>query len=122
MIGARRVTLFVYGTLLRGEANHHQLGAAELLGPARTEPAYTLLDLGDYPGLRAGGRASVCGELYAVDARQLPALDEFEGLDEYAREPVALVGGGRALAYVLRPELSLETAALEIPSGDWRRR
>jgi gamma-glutamylcyclotransferase (GGCT)/AIG2-like uncharacterized protein YtfP len=35
---SRRV--FVYGTLLAREPNHHVLGGAEFLGPARTTSAY----------------------------------------------------------------------------------
>jgi gamma-glutamylaminecyclotransferase len=115
-----RHTLFVYGSLLRGERNHGRLEGARFLGPARTLARYALYDLGAYPGLTEGSSA-VEGELYEVDARQLAALDAFENHPRfYRRGPVVLAGGGRAETYLLtraqvagRPVVSL---------GSWRAR
>ena len=79
--GNERVRLFVYGTLMRGERAHDRLRAAHYLGEFRTTPGYRLLDLVDYPGLVRGGDDAVEGELYAVDARTLAALDASEATD-----------------------------------------
>jgi gamma-glutamylaminecyclotransferase len=89
------VTLFVYGTLMRGGVRHRMLDGQRFLGPARTRPLYALLDLGAYPGLvrrETGGRA-VYGELYEVAVGLLPRLDTEEGAPTlYRREPVEIDG------------------------------
>jgi gamma-glutamylaminecyclotransferase len=74
--------VFVYGTLLRGQVNHHRLGGAVCLGPHRTAPAFTLYNLGTYPGLVRGGVTAVIGEVYRVDGATLRRLD---ALEEYPR-------------------------------------
>jgi gamma-glutamylaminecyclotransferase len=113
--------LFVYGSLLSGESHHDHLGASRLLGAASTEPVYTLVDLGPYPALLAGGTTSVSGEIYEVDADVLAALDDFEGHpDEYRRLPVQLVGDASAETYVLPREKARH--ARVIASGSWRAR
>jgi gamma-glutamylcyclotransferase (GGCT)/AIG2-like uncharacterized protein YtfP len=99
--------LFVYGTLMRDGQRHHALAGQRFLGEARTEPRYALLDLGEYPGLvrrEPGGRA-VCGELYEVEGRLLPELDEIEGAPDLFRlGPVAVVGrAGPVYAYFYQP-------------------
>lgn len=106
--------VFVYGTLMKGHANHRVLAAlgARLIGAARTAKARTLVDLGPYPALLAcdaerDARAScVHGEVYEIDdadaARALEVLDEFEGCpDLYAREAIAIEGGEEAWTYAL---------------------
>ena len=121
-----RHRLFVYGTLLSGQPNARLLAGAACLGPAATTARFHLLDcsqLADYgcfPGLRAGGDASVKGELYLVDDGQLAALDRFEGHpDLFTRREIDLAGGGRAWAYMV-PGARFSEARL-IPGGDWRR-
>jgi gamma-glutamylcyclotransferase (GGCT)/AIG2-like uncharacterized protein YtfP len=115
------VRLFVYGSLLFGEIHNARLGGSRLLGVARTEPRYTLIDLGPYPALLAEGTTSVWGELYEVAADVLAALDEFEGHpDEYRRLPVRLLTGESAEAYVLPRVRAPETRV--IASGSWRAR
>ncbi|CAN5922901.1 hypothetical protein BH11MYX4_BH11MYX4_44740 [soil metagenome] len=113
---SRRVRVFVYGTLMRGHANHRVLVEldASRLGEARTAAPRTLVDLGPYPALLpadpardagAGAGAvsvSVSGELFEVDEAALEILDVFEGCpDLYVRERIALEGAGEAWTYVL---------------------
>ena len=104
-----RFLLFVYGQLMRGEIGYKRLDLerrTEWLGDVRIRG--TLYDFGDYPGLVAGGRGTVHGELLAFDDPALwTALDEYEDCDpgnpdlsEYQREQVELVDGGRAWTYV----------------------
>lgn len=90
--------LFVYGSLKRGQANHHELGPAELLGEVRTAPAFALRAIEGYPALVPGQRA-IAGELYVVS--DFAPLDEFEG-DGYVRREIVLADGGRAEAYFAR--------------------
>ena len=111
--------LFVYGTLLSGERNHHHLQSSRLLGVCRTEPGYTLVSLGPYPALLEGGTTSVTGEVYEVDDGIVPAIDRFEGHPHlYRRETIWLVDGTDVNAYVLSPAHGGEREILE--SGDWR--
>lgn len=113
--------VFVYGTLLQGEANHRVLRGAPCLGACRSEAAFTLHDLGPYPGLVAGGKQAVAGELYAVDAPTLAALDALEEHPEvYLRGPLRLEDGRVVASYFLRPDQVL--GCPPIPSGDWRQR
>jgi gamma-glutamylaminecyclotransferase len=123
MTGRHR--LFVYGTLLAGEANAHHLRGATPLGPAATCALFDLLDLGAFPALRRAGRTSVRGELYLVDPPHLAALDEFEGHPTlFERAVIPLAGGASAEAYLIPAAgLSPEFLAVRpIPGGDWRRR
>ncbi len=116
MTAANARLVFVYGSLLAGEENHARLGGAPFVGPARTEPAFDLLDLGEYPTLARGGVTVVLGEVYAVPADVLSALDAFEA--PYRRGGIRLEDGRRVDAYLLPPELAASGPC--IPSGSWR--
>jgi adenylylsulfate kinase len=112
-------TLFVYGSLLRGLVNHDKLEGARFLREAATEAAFTLVDLGAYPALVREGAASIGGELYAVPARMLPALDAFEGHPRfYRRSAIRLADGSAAEAYLLPPEHAASLPRVEGTS--WR--
>ena len=95
------IRIFVYGTRMRGEPNHHYLAQARFLGEARTEPAYTLVSLGAFPAMVPGGQTSVVGELYEIERRTLASLDRLEGHPHfYRRCMVRLEHGTAALTYV----------------------
>jgi gamma-glutamylcyclotransferase (GGCT)/AIG2-like uncharacterized protein YtfP len=113
-------SLFVYGTLMRGEANAARLFGARYLAPARTVAGFVLVVLDGYPGMCRGGGGTVTGELYSVDRRMFAALDQFEGHPTlFCRSTIALSSGGLAEAY-LAPAAMARTAPV-IPDGDWRR-
>jgi gamma-glutamylcyclotransferase (GGCT)/AIG2-like uncharacterized protein YtfP len=111
------VHVFVYGTLMRGGANHAvliRLGA-RYVAAARTARSRTLVDLGPYPALlpldetRDAVAPTVHGEVFALDESALPALDEFEGVPElYRREPIDLLtdeGATNAFTYVFAKKM-----------------
>jgi gamma-glutamylcyclotransferase (GGCT)/AIG2-like uncharacterized protein YtfP len=52
----RALRIFVYGTLLAGEAHHVLLAPARFLGAATTTPDFDLVACGDYPGLARAHR------------------------------------------------------------------
>ncbi|WP_408891614.1 gamma-glutamylcyclotransferase [Myxococcus faecalis] len=112
--------VFVYGTLLSGEPNHRLLRGARLIGPGRTRPRFTLHDYGPFPALASGGKHSIKGEVYEVDALMLAALDRLEGHPRfYERTPIALDGAGCVEAYLLPKERLADRPIIE--SGCWRR-
>lgn len=113
--------VFVYGTLLSGEANHPLLATAKRLAEARTLAAFELYDLGSFPGLVAGGATAVAGEVYEVDAPTLAALDELEDHPGYyQRTEVVLDGGEAAWTYIL-PREHVASCPI-IASGSWKAR
>jgi gamma-glutamylaminecyclotransferase len=112
--------LFVYGTLMRGEANHGQLGGARFVETVRTAPDFELVDLGEYPAMLANGRDRIAGEIYEVDDGVLARLDPFEASASYGRTAIPLDDGRQVQAYLL-PRERLENGRT-IVSGDWRRR
>lgn len=88
-----KTNLFVYGTLKRGQKNHHFLAGQEFIGEAATMPLYRLYALGWYPGLvlDVDDGLEVQGELWAVDDDALAKMDAFEGVpDLFARQDVAV--------------------------------
>lgn len=112
--------VFVYGSLLVGEPNHHVMRGATLVGPATTAPVYELFDLGRYPGLVAGGAGAVVGELFVVDAAGLERLDRFEGHPTwYRRDTIALASGDAVQAYLVERDATVGRPRID--GGDWRR-
>ncbi len=97
--------IFVYGTLRRGQANHHLLGDSRFARRASTEAAFQLVDLVRYPGMIPGHR-SVLGEVWLVDEPTLARLDELEGHPRlYERRLVRLADGVPVEAYVYKGPL-----------------
>ena len=116
-----RTRVFVYGTLLSGERNHRYLVHARLIAEARTQPAFTLHDLGGFPGLVSGGDHAVVGEVYEVDEPTLAAMDRLESHpDFYRRTSIVLEDGSAVEAYLLPPEQVSDRPI--IASGSWRAR
>jgi len=111
------VLVFVYGTLKRGRSNHRLMRGARLLGTHVTDPRFTLIDLGGYPGAVEGGETAVHGEVYRISTPLLARLDRLEDVPvEYTRQPIAspwgpawmYLYGGRRRGRV-------------VPSGMWPR-
>ena len=73
--------LFVYGTLMKGEVNHHYLRDCEYMGEAIIDDC-ELLELDGYPGIISSFNVQVRGEVYKVDDNSLKEIHELEG-DEY---------------------------------------
>jgi gamma-glutamylcyclotransferase (GGCT)/AIG2-like uncharacterized protein YtfP len=109
--------VFVYGTLRRGECNHHYLGGAVWLGRQRTAARYRLVKLRWYPAALAGGHTALHGEVYAVSRARLAQLDRLEDCPrEYRRQRIA-TAYGPAWIYLYHAPLPAE--ARVIRNGDW---
>ena len=111
--------VFVYGTLIAGEANAHWAGNA------RRQKAWTLGTIYDtgcrFPAFVKRGRTRVKGEVLTVDDDGFKSMDRLEGYPRlYRREQIQvhLVGGGNVLAWVYIMN-HLRADAPVIESGDW---
>ncbi|MFP4144771.1 MAG: gamma-glutamylcyclotransferase family protein [Phycisphaeraceae bacterium] len=111
--------VFVYGSLMCGLGNAQLLSGPPRLSEARTaEAAYTMLDLGDFPAVIAGGADRIVGELYEVDPPTLARLDGLEQHpDLYCRQRTLLEGGSKAWMYLLVRRVRRVAV---VPGGDWR--
>jgi gamma-glutamylcyclotransferase (GGCT)/AIG2-like uncharacterized protein YtfP len=115
------MTLFVYGTLMRGGVRHPVLAGQHFLGGAKTLPHYALFDLGAYPGLvhHTGEGWAVHGELYEIAASLIKRLDRIEGAPSLFRlEPILIKDHpGEVFAYFYQQ--STEGRSL-CKDGCWR--
>jgi gamma-glutamylaminecyclotransferase len=109
--------VFVYGTLLSGQVNHHLLAGGLCLGPHRTAPTFTLFNLGTYPGLVRGGATAVAGEVYRIDGATLRRLDVLEEYPRLYGRILIPTPYGETWVYHYRGGLAGRAV---IPSGDWR--
>ena len=108
--------VFVYGTLRRGEVNHHLLSDAEYCGVHLTLPRYRMLHLGTYPGVVAGGATPIEGEVYRVDGNGLVLLDRLEAYPRLYTRKLIPTSWGRAWIYLYRGSRHSRSV---IPSGVW---
>ncbi|XP_046357423.2 gamma-glutamylaminecyclotransferase-like isoform X1 [Haliotis rufescens] len=83
----RLMTMFVYGTLQKGQPNHALMmntnnGEAKFIGRGRTTKKYPLVIASEYniPFLlyKEGHGKNIQGEIYEVDEQMLAKLDELE--------------------------------------------
>ncbi len=115
-----KTTVFVYGTLLRGEGNHRVLCGGEFVREATTRAEFSMFSLGAFPGVSRGGRTAIVGEVFVVDELVLARLDALEGHPSfYRREEIALDDGEVVSAYLLPFESYADRAPIE--SGSWRK-
>jgi len=71
--------VFVYGTLMNGQANHrHFLADVFPVGDGKLY-GYSLYHLGSYPGIKQDAKGQVLGELYWVNDKTLSQMDILEG-------------------------------------------
>jgi gamma-glutamylcyclotransferase (GGCT)/AIG2-like uncharacterized protein YtfP len=119
---AKRVELFVNGTLMKGDVLHANLRGARFLGEAQTAPRYRLFSIGDiHPGMipsKENG-VSVAGEIYQLELEHLERLvaAEPQGLGIGV---VELATGDRTLGiFWVAPDLP--STAVDISHfGGWR--
>jgi gamma-glutamylcyclotransferase (GGCT)/AIG2-like uncharacterized protein YtfP len=124
--GRMPIALFVYGTLMRGQPNHHWLAGARFGGERRLA-GVRLYNLGPFPMAVPAGEEQphdhfyrVYGELWWVDAACLERLDGLEGHPRlYERRQLALDHGQLAWVYLGRPRQVRHSPLLA--EGRWRR-
>ena len=69
--------VFVYGTLMNGEMNHHFLEDSKCLGKAAVD-GYEMYNVGWYPAI-IPGESRILGELYEVPQEDMDSIDMLEG-------------------------------------------
>lgn len=118
------IDVFVYGTLLTGESNHHVV-AAYVAAVAPGEVRGAMVDSGNgYPAVVLDPAGSVIpGEWLTVDEEGLRRMDRLEqyrgpgGDNDYERVPVSDASSGRrGWIYVWTDS----RGCLPIESGSWR--
>ncbi|MET0048141.1 MAG: gamma-glutamylcyclotransferase family protein [Sedimenticola sp.] len=108
--------VFVYGTLRRGELNHHLMCGAEYCGDHVTLPRYRMIDLGAYPGVVEGGGTAITGEIYRVNGQQFRQLDRLEDYPRLYNRKLIPSPWGSAWIYIYR---GVRNGRSVIPGGNW---
>ena len=101
--------VFVYGTLMNGEDNHHFLENSTCLGKAAIE-GYDMYNVGGWYPAIIPGNSRIIGELYEVHENEMPSIDMLEGEGSlYIRK--CEITTGNEMAYIY--EYARETEGLD---------
>lgn len=110
----------VYGTLRRGFGNysrHLDNEFSTYLGTERTQPEFTMVSLGGFPGVIPDGKESVTIEVFEVNSPRVEkGLDYLEGYPSFYGKMKIDTKWGEANMYIL--DNSYLTRS-KVPSGDW---
>lgn len=117
-IGSMAIRVFVYGTLMLGERNHHWMRGAARIGRAVTPRGFSLWSLGQYPVACPGGGGRIRGEVYSLSFAHLCRLDVLEECPRFYRRRLVRTRFGLAWIY---HQLEPPADAVWLPGGNWRR-
>lgn len=114
--------VFICGSALRGQPDHHTIAATRFVKEANTEPRYRLHSVEDkHPGIYEVTEEgiSIAGELYEMTKAQYDHLLASEPPHLYP-SPVALQGGGEAIAMLYPRDIIEERNYADVSSyGSW---
>lgn len=111
----------VYGTLKRGQSNHHILARAHFVGRCHLDQI-TLYDIGPFPGAKLCPSDGIEVEIYDVIEETFARLDELEDYNPQAPQAGVYdrrqleTAFGAAWVYFYNPDVS---GLPEIRSGGW---
>jgi gamma-glutamylcyclotransferase (GGCT)/AIG2-like uncharacterized protein YtfP len=113
--------VFVYGTLLQGQAAAGLMDGCVKVRPATVAGALYDID-GRYPALLLAGAGTVHGEIWRCPADRIYELDRYEEVDAgLFRRVGSRVDGVGCWVYVAGPALGPKlTPQRRIASGRWR--
>lgn len=118
----RKNLVYVYGTLLRNHGNWQWAlkDRSEYLGKHITEPEYTMLHLGGFPGVIDRGETAIHGEVFSVDDKVFKDLDRLEGYPHlYTRKEID-TEYGKSWVYLINDVDGRESRCPIIEDGIWR--
>jgi gamma-glutamylaminecyclotransferase len=115
--------IFICGSALRGQPDHQNLGAAQFIRSAATQPLYRLHAAGDgwHPAIYAveSGGISIPGEIYDLSQADFDYLAANEPPHMYPCE-VQLDDGTGAIAFLYPQELVEQYQWVDISAlGGW---
>ena len=110
--------LAVYGSLLSGNFNAWRLDYSEYLGDIKTASKYTMLDIGGYPAVLAGGETAVHCEVYKVSKYDFIDIGQMEISAGYKIKAID-TKYGKACFYIFNyPEEVV--GCREVVDGNWK--
>lgn len=111
--------IFVYGTLRSTESRSSVLTNSKFIGEYKSLQKYTMVNLGNFPGIFDEGTTQIFGEVYSVENDVLETLDRIEGHpDFYQRKPILLSNFNKTVfAYFLEKDRYHSYPLIE--SGNW---
>lgn len=118
--------VFVYGTLKRGQGNHHLINQ-EPEATIIAELPFRMISLGGFPALipSDGTNYQIVGEVYSVDKDTFARLDRLEGYPQlYDRMQMDLKPFGiddKAWFYYMRLNNGYMRSVNYVESGNWNR-
>lgn len=102
---AKKLRVFVYGTLKNGRTNHGAVSGSKPLGRATIKGSFRFVSLGWFPGIVENEQClerEIGGEVYEIDHDTLATLDMIEGHPSfYERRKVYTSLGCKAWCYFL---------------------
>jgi gamma-glutamylcyclotransferase (GGCT)/AIG2-like uncharacterized protein YtfP len=112
---------FFYGTVMRDQPNHGDLGDAPFLGDTRTAARYALFTVDRlFPALSADGTASIAGELYSLDEQAWERIIELDP-PWMSRQAIELEDGSQAESMLIAAPAPSEVVLSDISSfAGWR--
>lgn len=110
----------VYGSLRSGFHNHRIIASSKFLGTCETDPNFTMVALGSFPGIFMHGNTSIKVEVYNVSEEIFKELDRLEGYPSFYNRAVIKTPLGDAWVYYLEDkDSSCYKKYPVVPDGDW---
>jgi gamma-glutamylcyclotransferase (GGCT)/AIG2-like uncharacterized protein YtfP len=78
---------FVYGTLKKGHGNNRilkQSTTATFIEDGITEPKFTMISLGPFPGVFENGNTAIHGEIWSV--KDIETKNRLDSLEDYRKD------------------------------------
>ena len=116
--------VFVYGTLKQGHGNHKYYlmdnNAVQFRGDHVTNPNYTMVHLGGFPGVLDTGNTAITGEIYSITNTVFARLDRLEGYPSmYTRKEIE-TPYGNAWIYIYNTNRPESFNEFIVESGVWK--